>query len=878
MSEDINLNDSAEGEGKIHKLSPIRGLYQDWFLDYASYVILERAVPDISDGLKPVQRRILHAMRKIHDNRFHKVANVIGQTMQYHPHGDMAIGAALVNLGQKNLLIETQGNWGDVRTGDSAAAPRYIEAKLSALAMEIAFNDDTTEWQLSYDGRNKEPINLPVKFPLVLAQGVEGIAVGLSTKILPHNFIELCKASINVLKGKKNNLYPDFETGGKIDVSNYNGGKRGGKVRVRCNIEVADKKTLAIRDVPFGITTSSLIDSILKANEKGKIKIKKVTDNTAKNVEILIEVPSGVSPDITIDALYAFTNCEVSISPNACIIIDEKPHFLDVNDVVEQSTNNTVELLKRELEIRLEDLESKWHFSSLEKIFIENKIYRKIEDEETWEGVIAAIAKGLKPHVKDLKREVTEEDIVRLTEIKIKRISKFDGFKADEAIERLEKEMKQIKHDLKNLTDFAIAYFDNLIKKYGKGKERKTEIANFESIAVRKVAANNVKLYVNRKEGFLGYGLKKEEFVSECSDIDNVIVFFKDCTFKVVPIADKVFVGKGMVFLGIWRKGDDRQIYHLIYTDNKDKRNYVKRFAITSLTRDKVYDLTKGKKGGKIQYFTVNPNSESELVKVHLTQGSTARVKDFEYDFAELAIKGRAAGGNLLTKHPIHRIEQLSIGASTLGGEDVFFDPDVGKLNKESRGQLVGNFIKDDLILTIYKSGEYELQEIDFIRRYNADEVALMQKFDADTVVTAVHYNGKNKYYFVKRFQIETKTVASRFKFIEEHRESKLVNVSTATNTKLNFVEHKKSGKVDREELLTEFIDVKGWKAIGNRLSNLRLTHMKFEELPEPEKPIEVTKEAPTKDDKVEAGTTIDLKIEPTKNDPGKKGEQKELF
>lgn len=575
-------------------------MYKDWFLDYASYVILERAVPDIRDGLKPVQRRILHAMREMDDGRFHKVANVIGQTMQYHPHGDAAIGEALVNMGQKDLLIETQGNWGDVRTGDDAAAPRYIEARLSKFALEVGFNKETTEWQLSYDGRKAEPVSLPMKFPLALAMGVEGIAVGLSTKILPHNFCELILASIEVLKGNETNLLPDFATGGMVDVSEYNHGERGGKVRCRAKIEVVDKKTVAIREIPFGTTTTSLIESIIKANDKGKIKIKRVTDNTAKDVEISIELAPGVSPDVTVDALYAFTDCEVSISPSTCIIEDDKPLFLSVDEILRRSTKHTRELLKRELEIRLEELNEKWHFSSLEKIFIENRIYRDIEECETWEAVIKTIDKGLDPHKKKLMREVTEEDIVRLTEIKIKRISKYDAFKADELIRELEKEMKEVKHNLRHLTEFAIKYFEELLRKYGKGRERKTEIRKFDTIEAKAVVANNAKLYVNREEGFVGFGLKKDEFICDCSDIDDIIAFTEDGKMKVVRIADKVFIGKKILYANVWKKEDERMTYHMIYSDGKTGKAFAKRFNVTAITRDKEYDLTQGNAKSKV--------------------------------------------------------------------------------------------------------------------------------------------------------------------------------------------------------------------------------------------------------------------------------------
>ncbi|MDX1629656.1 MAG: DNA gyrase/topoisomerase IV subunit A, partial [Fulvivirga sp.] len=671
-----NTNGKAQHEDEeiIHDVIPVSGMYENWFLDYASYVILERAVPAIEDGFKPVQRRIMHALKEMDDGRFNKVANVIGQTMQYHPHGDASIGDAMVNIGQKDLLIETQGNWGDIRTGDSAAAPRYIEARLSKFALDVVYNPQTTEWQLSYDGRKKEPITLPVKFPLLLAQGVEGIAVGLSTKILPHNFCELIKGSINVLKGKKPKLYPDFPTGGMADFSEYNEGLKGGRVKVRAKIEEYDKKTLVIKDIPFGTTTTSLIDSIIKANDKGKIKIKKVVDNTAKDIEILVYLASGQSPDITIDALYAFTDCEVSISPNACVIIDDKPHFMSVNEMLKVNTHQTVDLLTQELEIKKAELKEKILFSSLEKIFIENRIYRDIEECETWEAVIKTIDKGLDPYKKQFYREITEEDIVKLTEIKIKRISKFDSFKADEQLKKLEEALKETEHNLANITDFAIDYFENLLEKYGKGRERRTEIKSFDSIDTTIVAANNQKLYVNRKDGFVGYGLKKDEFVTECSDIDDIIAIRKDGKFMVSKVADKVFMGKDILYTGVWKKGDERMTYNMIYVDGKSGRSMAKRFHVKAVTRDKEYDLTKGHKNSKVHYLSANPNGEAEIVTVKLTSGCKARKKVFEFDFAELDIKGRGAGGNIITKYPVRKVELKEEGYSTLSGLDIWYD------------------------------------------------------------------------------------------------------------------------------------------------------------------------------------------------------------
>jgi topoisomerase-4 subunit A len=649
-------------------ITTIDGLYENWFLDYASYVILERAVPALYDGFKPVQRRILHAMKEMDDGRYNKVANIVGSTMQYHPHGDASINDAIVNIGQKDLLIDCQGNWGDIRTGDNAAAARYIEARLSKFALEVVFNEDITKWQLSYDGRKREPEQLPVKFPLLLAQGAEGIAVGLSTKVMSHNFCELIDASIKYLRKESFELYPDFLTGGLVDVREYNDGKRGGRIRVRAKVEIVDKKTLKITEIPFGTTTSDLIDSILKANEKGKIKIKKVIDNTAKDVEILIELQPQVSPSVTVDALYAFSDCELSISPNTCVIIGDKPHFIGASDALRLSTDTTLMLLQRELEIQLQELEDKWHFSSLEKIFIENKIYRDIEEEETWEGVIAAIDKGLTPFKKLLMREVTEEDIVRLTEIKIKRISKFDKKKADEYIRGLETEMEETKKNLKSLTKYAIKYFEDLLKKYGKGKERKTEIAIFDVVEIKTVAANNEKLYVNRAEGFIGFGkdLKKEEFISECSDIDDIIAFMKDGTMKVVRNSEKVFVGKDIIHVAVWKKNDERTTYNAVYLDGKSGTSYAKRFNVTSITRDKEYPITQGNPKSKVLYFSVNPNGEAESCSVVLSPACSARNKVFEFDFYNLDIKGRGSVGNIVTKYPVKKIEQKTKGRTTL--------------------------------------------------------------------------------------------------------------------------------------------------------------------------------------------------------------------
>jgi len=755
-------------KGKKSGDSSLEGMYKEYFLDYASYVILERAVPAIEDGLKPVQRRILHSMKKIDDGRFHKVANIIGQTMQYHPHGDAAIGAALVNLGQKDLLIDTQGNWGDYRTGDSAAAPRYIEARLTKFANHVAFNPQTTEWQMSYDGRNKEPVTLPMKFPLVLAQGVEGIAVGLATKIMPHNFIELIKASIKILENKRVKIYPDFANGGLIDVADYNSGKRGGKIKVRARIEQRDKKTLAITELPYGVTTHSIIDSILKANDKGKIQVKKVIDNTAAEVEIIIELNAGVSPDVAIDALYAFTNCEISISPNAVVIIDKKPHFCSVEDLLKISTENTKELLKRELQIKLKELEEKWHGISLEKIFIEKRIYRDIEEAESYEEALKLIEKGLKKYVLTpgtkakkadkrikLKRKITHEDLVRLSEIRIKKISKYNKFKTEEQLKSIEEELKQVKYDLKNLVKFAIAYFQDLIDKYGKGKERKTEIAQFETIKAERVVSKNAKLYVDRKEGFVGTGLKKEEFITDCSDIDDIIAFTRQGTMKVVRIGDKVFIGKHILHANVWKKGDDRTTYNMIYLDAKTGRALAKRFNVKSITREKEYDLTTAVKGNKVYYLSVQPNGESEKVQILLSAACKAKKKKIEFDFAELDIKGRGSKGIIVTRYPIRKVEQTALGSSSLGAVKLWIDKISGRLNKDDRGKFLGKFDTGDNLVAVYKNGTYLVSDLDQNKKYDAANLIDLAKLNAKSVLSCVYYEGAKGWTMVKRFQIE---------------------------------------------------------------------------------------------------------------------------
>ena len=798
----------------------INGMYKDWFLDYASYVILERAVPAILDGTKPVQRRILHAMKELDDGRYNKVANIIGSTMQYHPHGDASIGDAIVNIGQKDLLIDCQGNWGDIRTGDSAAAPRYIEARLSKFALEVAFNPETTEWQLSYDGRKKEPVHLPMKFPLLLAQGADGIAVGLSTKVLPHNFIELIDASIAYLRKKPFELYPDFLTGGLADCRNYNDGKRGGKIRVRAKIDIRDKKTLAITEIPYATTTTSLIESILKANEKGKIKIKKVVDNTAKDVEILIELQPNVSTSVAVDALYAFTDCEVSISPNTCVIVEDKPMFLGASDVLKICTDSTVALLKRELEIKLHALQEKWHFSSLEKIFIENRIYRDIEECETWEAVIDAIDKGLDPFKHLLFREVTEDDITKLTEIKIKRISKYDSFKADEMIKQLETDIAEVKHHLEHLIQYAVDYFKNLKDKYGKGRERKTEITTFDQVEVKQVAANNEKLYVDRKEGFIGYGkdMRKEEYVMDCSDIDDIIVFLKSGVYQVTTIKDKVFVGKDIIHVSVWHRGDERMVYNAIYLDGKSGNTYAKRFNVKGVTRDKEYDITTGTPRSKLFYFSANPNGEAETVNVLLSQGCKAKKKVFEYDFSTLDIKGKSSRGNQVTKYPVRKIDLKSSGVSTLGGLDIYLDETVGRLNKDERGKYLGNFEGEDLILVILNSGEYILTNFELTNRYEMKDIVLIEKYNPDKVISAIHYYPSKKCNYIKRFQIETSTLDQRFSFITDEPKAELIYATTAYEPVIKYSLGSKSKDTAEEEVaLDELIDVKGWRAVGNK-------------------------------------------------------------
>jgi len=847
--EDSNENDPEEilpttdaieehviNDDKVVHLS---GMYENWFLDYASYVILERAVPYIEDGMKPVQRRILHSMKDLDDGRYNKVANIIGHTMKYHPHGDASIGDALVALGQKELLIDCQGNWGNIYTGDSAAAPRYIEARLSKLASEILFNPKTTTWQLSYDGRNKEPLTLPVKFPLLLAQGVEGIAVGLSCKILPHNFIELIDASIAVLKNKPFEIFPDFLTGGLADFTRYNDGLRGGKVRVRAKISQLDKYTLVISEIPFGTTTSSLIDSILSANEKEKIKIKKIEDNTSEFVEILVHLPPGISPDKTIDALFAFTDCEISISPNACIIENDKPRFAGVAEILTLSVDNTRKLLKRELEIEKAELEEAWHFSSLEKIFIEERIYRDIEEAETWEAVIANIDKGLKPFRKLLKRDVTQEDIVRLTEIRIKRISKFDAFKADEHIKGLEANIATCLLHLENLTDYCIAYYQGLKKKYSAGKERKTEIRLFDTIEATKVVINNEKLYVNRIEGFVGYNIKKDEYVSECSSMDEVIVIRADGKMIVTKISEKAFLGKDILHVHVFRKNDERTIYNLVFQDGKTGPYYVKRFAITGVIRDKEYDLTKGSKGSTVIYLSANPNGESETLQIFLKPRPKLKKTAFEFDFGTLTIKGRAAGGNIMSKIPIRRIVLKEKGLSTLGARQVWWDESVKRINFDGRGVLLGAFSSGDKLLTLMESGFYKLYNPDVSTHFEEDLIVI-ELFNPKRPISAIYFDGDTKELMVKRFLIET--TDKKTLFISESPNSHLEFVSTATfpMVRLEFGKMGKFEKPSQDINLDEFIGVKGLKAKGKKLAQQEPKKIiALAPLDEPEEPID---------------------------------------
>ena len=825
MSEETEYSEdnfNAE-EQEVGTITHVDGMYESWFLDYASYVILERAVPDIHDGLKPVQRRLLHSLKEMDDGRYNKVANVIGNTMKYHPHGDASIGDALVNMGQKDLLIDMQGNWGNIFTGDRAAAPRYIESRLSKFALDVVFNAKITEWIPTYDGRTKEPVTLPVKFPLLLAQGVEGIAVGLSTKIMPHNFIELIDASISILRGRGQKVYPDFPTGGIADFSQYNDGHRGGKIKVRARIEQVDAKLLKIIELPFATTTSTLIDSVIRANEKGKIKIKKIEDNTAEFVEILIHLPTGVSPDKTIDALYAFSDCEISISPNACIIKNDKPYFLTVSEILKQSTAHSLALLKAELEILLSEQQALWHFASLERIFIENKIYRDIEECETWEAVIIAIREGLNPYIKHLKEDVTDEDIVRLTEIKIKRISKFDLDKANENLKRIEDAIADLKNKLANLIDYAVDYFKNLKKKYKEGRSRKTEIRTFETIVASKVAIRNQKLYINKEEGFIGTSLRKDEFVCQCSDIDDVIVFRNDGKMMITRVSAKTFVGKGIIHLAIFKKNDVRTIYNLIYRDGKQGNIYMKRFPVKSITRDKEYDLTAGSKSSKLYHFSANPNGEAEVVSIVLKSLAKTKKLKFDIDFADLAIKGRSSKGNLVSKHAISKVELKSKGVSTLAAQKIWFDDTVQRLNIDGRGELLGEFAGDDKILVVSQSGEYQLLSFELTTHFPADMVVL-EKFNPKKPVSAIYWDASKQKYYVKRFLVEPSD--KKVSFISDKEGSYLEVVSTdyLPIAEIEFAKERNKEQRSNEQInFEEFISIKGLKAQGNSLSSYKV-------------------------------------------------------
>lgn len=847
-------NENSAEKQPTEKLRKISGMYQNWFLDYASYVILERAIPSIYDGFKPVQRRILHSMREMEDGRYNKVANVVGNTMKYHPHGDAAITEAMVQIGQKELLIDTQGNWGNIYTGDSAAAARYIESRLTPFALDVVFNPKTTVWKPSYDGRNKEPENLPVKFPLLLSQGVEGIAVGLSTKILPHNFNEIIDASIAVLNNKPFTLYPDFQTAGLIDISNYNDGERGGKIRARARISNPEKSILAITEIPYGTNTTSLIDSILKANEKGKIKIKKIEDNTASEVEILVHLANDVSPDKMIDALYAFTDCEVSISPNACVIDVDKPEFLNVSQILRRNTQNTVNLLKKELEIELNELQEQWHFASLEKIFIENRIYHQIEEVETWEGVIETIDTGLKPFTAHLLRAVNEEDIIKLTEIRIKRISKFDLSKAEENLLALEGKIDDVKFHLEHLIQYAIDYFTNIKKKYGKGKERKTEIRTFDTIDATKVAVANIKFYVNKEEGFIGYSLKKDEYLFDCSDIDDIIVFKKDGKMLVVKADAKVFVGKDIIHVGVWKKNDNRTIYNLIYRDGKIGPWYMKRFAVTAITRDKEYDLTAGNKNSEIQYFSANPNGEAEIVSILLKPSQRLKKLKFDIDFSELTIKGRGSKGNLVSKNAVKKIELKESGVSTLAPRKIWFDDSVHRLNAEGRGTLLGAFKGSDKILSINSQGIAKLNTFDLHNHFEED-LLILEKWNPEKPVVCIYYDGEKEKYFLKRFLLEDSLNPQQF-FISEHLKSFIEWVGTGwkLSADINFGKDKPTETIDLEE----FIAIKGIKAQGNQLSkdkiiSITITEQEVEE-ENTEEEIEENTENPSDDEEFFSG------------------------
>ena len=836
-NDDIAANELPENQETITRVT---GMFKDWFLDYASYVILERAVPAIEDGFKPVQRRILHSMKDLDDGRYNKVANIVGHTMQYHPHGDASIADAMVQIGQKDLLIDAQGNWGNVLTGDRAAASRYIEARLSKFALEVVFNPKITEWQASYDGRRKEPINLPVMFPLLLAQGAEGIAVGLSTKVLPHNFIELIDASVKHLQGKRFTIFPDFATGGIADFTNYNDGLRGGKVRCRAKISQLNKNTLVITEVPFGTTTSSLIDSILKANEKSKIRIKKIEDNTAAEVEILVHLPAGISPDKTIDALFAFTSCENSISPLGCVIEDNKPLFVGVTEMLRRSTDHTVELLKQELEIKLGEFQEQWHFASLERIFIENRIYRDIEEEETWSGVISAIDRGLQPHIQHLKRAITEEDIARLTEIRIKRISKFDIEKAQQKIDALEDQIAETKGYLANLITYAIDYFKRLKVNYGEGKERKTEIRTFDDVDATKVIIRNTKLYVNREEGFIGTGLKRDEYVCDCSDIDDIIVFTEEGKMMVTKVGSKTFIGKNIIHVAVFKKKDSRTIYNMIYKDGKGGASYIKRFAVTSVTRDREYDLTNGKAASNTLYFSANPNGEGEVVTVLLRQAGSIKKLKWDIDFAGVNIKGRVSKGNIVTKNAVKRIELKEKGVSTLKPRKIWFDDTIQRLNVDGRGDLVGEFRGEDRILIITQSGLVKTIVPEITAHFD-DDMIVLEKWIPSKPVSAIYFDGEKQKHYVKRFLIENENREDSF--ITEHASSVLEIISTDWRpvAKVSFAKDRgKDRKEDQIIDIEQFITLKGVSALGNQLTKLKVNQIDLMESLPYEAPLQI--------------------------------------
>ena len=850
-SENTEEQPDKGSEGIKEEIIYLPGMYRDWFLDYASYVILERAVPYVNDGLKPVQRRIMHAMREMDDGRYNKVANIIGQTMQYHPHGDASIGDAIVQLGQKDLLIDAQGNWGNMLTGDGAAAPRYIEARLSKFALEVLFNAKTTEWKLSYDGRKREPVTLPAKFPLLLAQGVDGIAVGLASKILPHNFNELTDASIAYLKEEEFELLPDFPTGGLADCCKYNDGLRGGTVKVRAKIEKQDNKTLVVTEIPFGKTTTTLIESIIKANDKGKIKIKKIDDNTAGTVEILVHLAPGVSSDKTIDALYAFTDCEVSISPNACIIENDKPHFIGVSEILKRSTDSALQLLKLELEIRKSELEEAWHFASLEKIFIEERIYKdkKFEDSENMDQAVAHIDKRLEPWKPKFKREINRDDILKLMEIRMARILKFNTDKANENILAIEEEIEEVQKNIDNIIPYAIQWFIHLKDKYGKGRERKTEIRSFENIVAAKVVVKNEKLFVDRKEGFMGIGLKKAEYICDCSDIDDIIVFRRDGTFFITKVTEKAFIGKNPLYLAVFKRSDKRTIYNVVYRDGKTGYSYMKRFSVTGVTRDKEYDLTKGTPGSRITYFSANPNGEAETLKILLKPKPRLKKLTFEVDMGELAIKGRQSMGNILTKYEVYKISLKEKGLSTLGGRKIWFDEDVLRLNADNRGKYLGEFSGEDKILVIYKSGEFELYNFDLSNHFDSGILAI-EKFDCGKILSVVYYDAEQDFYYVKRFEID-EAEGKRSRFIGENPENKLVSLTWVRYPRLEIEFGGKNAERENEIIeVAEFIGIKSWKAKGKRLSNYRIENVKEVEpvvkdehdKPQPEEAEETTK------------------------------------